>query len=104
MHKYFLSAVHCWEFGQQGQEFKQHVWECEECEALSDKTMKAQEYVKCEKLHAKLHIHPLLSLKNKNYFENSGGLYYLLFVWSTLFKQQQVIILIHLSAAIRAFL
>lgn len=58
MHKYFLSAVHYWEIGQEGQEFKQHVWECEEREGLSDKTMKAKEFVKCEKLHAKLRNSP----------------------------------------------
>lgn len=85
MNKYFLSAVHYWEIGQQGQKFKQHVWECEECEGLPDKTMKAQEYVKCEKLHSKLHNLPLLSLKNKNYFENFGFLYYLLYVWSIVY-------------------
>lgn len=85
MYKYFLSAVRYWEIGRQGQEFKQHVWECEECEGLSDKTMKAKKYVKCKKLHAKLHNSPLLSLKNKDYFENPGFLYYLLFVRSTVY-------------------
>lgn len=85
MYKYFLSAVHYWEIGQQGQEFMQHAWECEECEGLSDKTMKAKEYVKCKKLCAKLHNSPLLPRKNKDYFENFGFLYYLLFVRSIVY-------------------